>query len=65
MDIDEKILELIKEEPRTPTEIANILGMNHVSVIKRLLKMQIRDKRIRSKKIGRYEIFWYSTHEEN
>ncbi|MCD6514309.1 MAG: hypothetical protein J7L07_05235 [Candidatus Odinarchaeota archaeon] len=55
---------LVKEEPRTATELANILGINHVSVNKRLMKLVIAGERIKMKKIGRYEIFWYDFYSE-
>jgi len=61
--IDELLVAFVKEEPRTATELANILGINHVSVNKRLMKLIIAEK-IKMKKIGRYKIFWYDFYSE-
>jgi len=62
--IDELLVAFVKEEPRTATELANILGINHVSVNKRLMKLIIAGEKIKMKKIGRYEIFWYDFYSE-
>ncbi|MGQ4834515.1 MAG: hypothetical protein ACP6IS_11560 [Candidatus Asgardarchaeia archaeon] len=63
-EFDELLVALIKEEPRTATELAKVLGVNNVSVYKRLMKLIIAGERIKMKKIGRYEIFWYDFYSE-
>ena len=63
-EFDELLVALIKEEPRTATELAKVLGVNNVNVHKRLMKLIIAGEKIKMKKIGRYEIFWYDFYSE-
>ncbi|MCD6485429.1 MAG: hypothetical protein J7L47_10015 [Candidatus Odinarchaeota archaeon] len=56
---EQLLLDLLKEAPRTANEIAKIVGSHHFTVYKALMRLMLKDKPIRVKKIGRYEIFWY------
>lgn len=57
----ERILSLLEEEPSTPTELARILGSHHFTIAKLLSRLMMENPVIKSKKVGRYEIFWIKT----
>ncbi|RLI31024.1 hypothetical protein DRO48_01935 [Candidatus Bathyarchaeota archaeon] len=56
--LESQILELLADEPYTATELSRIVKAHHLTVSRILTKLMMKNPRIRSKKIGRYEIFW-------
>ncbi len=49
---------LKKTEPLTPTEIAELVNLNHKTVQSILLDLIATKKDVKMKKIGRYRLFW-------
>ncbi|KPV62397.1 MAG: hypothetical protein AOA65_1848 [Candidatus Bathyarchaeota archaeon BA1] len=57
-NLRDKISLLIEEEPRTATELSRMLGSHHFTIAKLLSRLMMENPSIKSKKVGRYEIFW-------
>ena len=57
-DVEVEILELLKEEPYTPTELSRIVNAHHLTVSRLLSRLMLKNPRIKCKRIGRYEIYW-------
>jgi hypothetical protein len=56
--LKERIFSLLQEEPYTPTELSRMLGTHHFTVAKVLSRLMMESPVIKSKKVGRYEVFW-------
>ncbi len=53
-----KVENALKDEPQTPNEVANRLGLNQKTVQSILLELALNNSKVKWKKIGRVRVFW-------
>mgnify|MGYP000226892092 CR=1 FL=1 len=58
-EIISKVIDMLKQEPRTANELAHKLKIHHHTAKRLLLELALKNKSITSKKVGRYKIWWW------
>jgi len=62
---EEQVLKLLTQDPVTPSEVANSLGISYKTAQKILLDLAASREDVAYKKSGRIYLFWYRKNTEN